>query len=167
LLGALGDFRDPALVRRALDLYLSNEFDPREADTPFHAAAKAINSPDLAWSFFKEHYDAILAKMPREIVGTAPSVGGGFCDPAHRKDLADFFQDRIGKLPGGLRTLAQTLETMDLCIALRNAQEESVREFLSGYLLGRLRSRREGRLAPTCPSGRSGGAATEPGLRST
>ncbi len=133
LLGALGDFRDPALVRRALDLYLGNEFDPREADTPFYAAAHAINSPDLVWTFFKEHYDAILAKMPREIVGTAPSVGGGFCDPAHRKDLADFFQDRVGKLPGGPRTLAQTLETMDLCIALRNAQEESVREFLSGY----------------------------------
>jgi cytosol alanyl aminopeptidase len=133
LLRALGDFRDPALVRRALDLYLSGEFDPREADTPFLAAAEAINSPDVAWSFFKEHYDAILATMPREIVGTAPSVGGGFCDPAHRKDVADFFQDRIGKLPGGPRTLAQTLETIDLCIALRDTQEGSVREFLSGY----------------------------------
>ncbi len=133
LLRALGDFRDPALVRRALDLYLDGEFDPREADTPFLTAAEAINSPDLAWSFFKEHYDTILARVPREIVGTAPSVGGGFCDAAHRKDLADFFQDRVGKLPGGPRTLAQTLETIDLCIALRDTQEGSVREFLSGY----------------------------------
>jgi alanyl aminopeptidase len=133
LLSALGDFPDPALVRRALALYLSNEFDPREADRAVYTAAEATNSPDVVWGFFKEHYDAMLAKVPREIVGNAPSVGGGFCDPAHRKDLADFFQDRVGKLPGGPRTLAQTLETIDLCIALRDTQEGGVREFLSGY----------------------------------
>ncbi|HEY4231769.1 MAG TPA: M1 family metallopeptidase, partial [Thermoanaerobaculia bacterium] len=130
LLRALGDFPDPALVRRALALYLTDEFDPREADVAVYTAADANNHPDLVWGFFKEHYDAMLAKAPREIAGNAPSVGGGFCDPAHRKDLADFFQDRIGKLPGGPRTLAQTLETIDLCIALRASQEGSVQEFL-------------------------------------
>ncbi len=133
LLRALGDFQDPALVRRVLALYLTDDFDPREADVAVHTAADATNSPDLVWGFFKEHYDAMLAKSPREIVGEAPSVGGGFCDPAHRKDVADFFQDRIGKLPGGPRTLAQTLETIDLCIALRASQQDSVQEFLSGY----------------------------------
>jgi cytosol alanyl aminopeptidase len=133
LLRALGDFQDPALVRRALALYLTDDFDPREADVAVITAGDATNSPDLVWGFFKEHYDAMLAKSPREIVGNAPSVGGGFCDPAHRKDVADFFQDRIGKLPGGPRTLAQTLETIDLCIALRASQEGSVQEFLSGY----------------------------------
>ena len=133
LLRALGDFPDPALVRRALDLYLTDDFDPREADVAVYTAAEANNHPDLVWGFFKEHYDAMLAKAPREIAGNAPSVGGGFCDPAHRKDLADFFQDRVGKLPGGPRTLAQTLESIDLCIALRASQEGSVEEFLAGY----------------------------------
>ena len=44
-----------------------------------------------------------------------------------------FFQGRIEKLPGGPRNLAQTLETIDLCIASRTVQEPSVREFLSKY----------------------------------
>jgi len=133
LFNAMGEFRDPALVRKALDLYLTDEFDPREADTAVYTAAHAGNRPEIVWEFFKQHYEAMLAKAPREIVGTAPSIGGGFCDPAHRKDLADFFQGRVEKLPGGPRTLAQTLESMDLCIALREAQEPSVREFLSSY----------------------------------
>ncbi len=98
-----------------------------------YAAAAPGNSPGIVWDYFKQHYDAMIAKAPREIVGYAPSIGGGFCDPSRRKDLAGFFQGRVEKLPGGPRTLAQTLETIDLCIAMRDAQEGSVRDFLSKY----------------------------------
>lgn len=133
ILKALGDFHDSALVRRALALYLTDEFDPREADDAVYTAAEPGNSPDLVWDFFKSHYDAMLARAPREIVGEAPALAQAFCDPAHRKDVAEFFQGRVEKLPGGPRTLAQTLEKIDLCIALRETQEPSVGEFLSGY----------------------------------
>ena len=133
LFHALGEFRQPDLVRRALALSLSDEFDSRESISVVTVAADTGNSPELAWDFFKEHYDAMLARQPRESVGDAPEIAKAFCDPAHRKDVADFFRGRIEKLPGGPRNLAQTLETIDLCIALRTAQEGSVKEFLAKY----------------------------------
>ena len=133
LLNALGSFRDPVLVRRALSLYLSDEFDSRESATILYTAAEPVNSPQIVWEFFKEHYEALLAKAPREIVGSAPEIALGLCDPGARRDVETFFQGRIEKLPGGPRNLAQTLETIDLCIASRTAQEPSVREFLAKY----------------------------------
>ena len=133
ILRALGDFRDPALVRRVLDLYLTDAFDQREAVRAVLTASEAGNSLAVVWDFSKQHYDAMLEKLPREIVGEAPEVAVGFCDAAHRKDVATFFEGRIDKLPGGPRNLAQTLETIDLCITLRKTQEGSVREFLSRY----------------------------------
>jgi alanyl aminopeptidase len=71
--------------------------------------------------------------MPREISGFLPLIGGEFCDPAHRREVAEFFQERASKLPGGPRNLAQALEGIDLCVASRAAQEPGVREFLKGY----------------------------------
>jgi alanyl aminopeptidase len=58
------------------------------------------------------------------------SIGRGFCDAQHRQDLEAFFKDKIGQSRGGPRILAQTLERLDLCIALRAAQQDSVTAFL-------------------------------------
>ncbi len=133
LLSALGSFRDPALAREALDLFLSKEFDAREAYGILFAATRAEENQMLLWDFVKANYDAIVARLPREITGFVPFLGGNFCDAGHRAEVASFFQDRAAKLPGGTRTLEQTLETIDLCIASRSAQESGVREFLKGY----------------------------------
>ena len=131
LLDALGAFPDPALVKQGFALFLGNEFDSRESSRTVYSAVRQPDSRQLVWDFFKENYDAIVAKTPREVTGTLPEVGDGFCDSAHRKELESFFQGRVEKLPGGPRVLAQTLETIDLCIASREAQEGGVRKFLT------------------------------------
>ena len=133
LLSALGSFRDPALAREALGLFLSKEFDAREAYGILFAASRDEDNKALVWDFVKTNYDAIVARMPREITGFVPYLGAGFCDAEHRAEVAAFFQERVAKLPGGTRALAQALETIDLCIASRSAQEPGVREFLKGY----------------------------------
>jgi cytosol alanyl aminopeptidase len=60
-------------------------------------------------------------------------IGGSFCDPEHRADLEAFFKDRAATAPGGPRILAQTLERMDLCIAMRAAHQSSVTTFLKKH----------------------------------
>ena len=133
LFSALGFFPDPALVQRAAALYLSSEFDPRESAAAIYSASGEDPGRQVVWDFVKQNYDAVLARTPREVTGTIPELGAGFCDAAHRKDVEDFFRGRIEKLPGGPRVLSQTLETIDLCIASRQAQEGSVKEFLKNY----------------------------------
>ncbi len=133
LFSALGFFRDPALVQRAAALYLSSEFDPRESAAAIYSGSGEDPGRQVVWDFVKQNYDAVLARTPREVTGTIPEFGAGFCDAAHRKDVEDFFRGRVEKLPGGPRVLSQTLETIDLCIASRQAQEGSVKEFLKNY----------------------------------
>jgi cytosol alanyl aminopeptidase len=133
ILRALGSFRDPALVREALDLFLSREFDAREGYVILFATTRVPQNQAILWDFVKANYDAIVARLPREITGLMPSLGASFCDENHRAEVAAFFEERAARLPGGTRTLEQTLEAIDLCIASRSAQEPGVRDFLKAY----------------------------------
>ncbi|HEX5229608.1 MAG TPA: hypothetical protein VFW44_17975, partial [Bryobacteraceae bacterium] len=62
-----------------------------------------------------------------------PSVGGTFCDSKHRIELDAFFADRVKDYNGGPRTLAQTLEGIDLCIAARKSMGPELAAFLDRY----------------------------------
>ena len=133
LLNSLGSFSDPALVREALALFLSADFDPRESDGILFSASQWETSRPLVWEFVTTNYDAIVARLPHEQTGIMPFFGASFCDPDRRKEVEAFFKDRAAKLPGGPRNLAQALEGIDLCIASKTAQEPGVREFLKTY----------------------------------
>ena len=62
-----------------------------------------------------------------------PFVASAFCDEHHRHDAAEFFEGRSTKYGGGPRNLAQTLESIDLCVAYKKAQQPSLTEFLERY----------------------------------
>jgi alanyl aminopeptidase len=62
-----------------------------------------------------------------------PNVGGTFCDAKHRNELDSFFVDRVKDYNGGPRTLAQTLEGIDLCIAARKSMTPELTAFLNRY----------------------------------
>lgn len=133
LLSALGSFRDEAIERAALDIVLSGELDIREADIIFWSGLDNPKSREMVYEFVKKNFDALAAKLPRDAVADMPFVGSSFCDKAHAADLESFFRDRVEKLAGGPRTLAQALEIIALCTAFKEAQQPSVIEFLGQY----------------------------------
>jgi hypothetical protein len=53
---------------------------------------------------------------------------GNFCEASSRDDIASFFRQH--PLPSAARTLTQTIERINNCIAFRSAQTGSVTEFL-------------------------------------
>ena len=59
---------------------------------------------------------------------TVTSSLGNFCDAASRDDVASFFKQH--PLPSAARTLAQTLERVNNCIAFKSKQTDSVTDFL-------------------------------------
>jgi alanyl aminopeptidase len=130
LLGGLGDFVDPTLVAENLRVSLSDDFDPRESMILIRGAAADRRTRQQAWDFVKQHYDRIVARMPADYGARLVSIGRGFCDVQHRQEIEGFFKDKVGQSRGGPRILAQNLERMNLCIALRAAQQDSVTAFL-------------------------------------
>jgi alanyl aminopeptidase len=138
LLDALGSFRNPELAKAALDLLLSKDFDLRETFYPLlFGPLSYVDTRDVPFEFVKQHLDALLKRLPREVgedfAAMLPLVGGSFCDAKHRADLDSFFSDRVKDYNGGPRTLAQTLEGIDLCIASRKSLTPELTAFLNQY----------------------------------
>jgi alanyl aminopeptidase len=133
LLFSLGSFQDPEIIKLALPIVLSDEFDSRESLNILFGPAQRRQTRDFAYDFVKQNWDALMAKLPTDTGAYLPYVAGGYCDAQHRQDVQDFFSGRSTKYTGGPRILAQMLESIDLCVAYKNAQGASVAEFLRAY----------------------------------
>jgi alanyl aminopeptidase len=131
LIWALGSFRDPELVRSGLGLVLDPAVDAREAMMLVWMASWDARTGEPLYAFVKEHYEALLRRVPEEFQAGLAGVGRGFCDAEKRADVAAFFTERNARIPGGPRVLAQVLESVDLCIAMKAAQGASVEAFLA------------------------------------
>jgi alanyl aminopeptidase len=133
LLFSLGSFQDPEILKAALPIVLSDEFDSRESFGILFAPAQRRQTRDFAYDFVKQNWDRLIAKLPTDSGSFLPYVAGGYCDSQHRQDVESFFSGRSTKYTGGPRILTQVLEGIDLCVAYKNAQEASVAEFLETY----------------------------------
>ena len=133
LLFSLGSFQDPEILKVALPIVLSDEFDSRESLNVLWGPTQWRQTRDFAYDFVKQNWDRLIAKLPTDTGSYLPYVAGGYCDSQHRQDVENFFSGRSTKYTGGPRILTQVLESIDLCVAYKNAQEASVAEFLQTY----------------------------------
>jgi cytosol alanyl aminopeptidase len=138
MLDALGSFRNPDLARASLDLLLSKDIDVRESFYPLlFGPISFVETRDIPFDFVKLHLDELLKRLPREVgedyAAMLPSVGATFCDAKDRNALDSFFAERVKDYNGGPRTLEQTLEGIDLCIAARKNIAPELTAFLNKY----------------------------------
>jgi alanyl aminopeptidase len=130
LVYALGAAKDPALAAAARELVLDPSLRDNEVLTPIWPQLDDPATRDTAWTWIKDHYQAILGRLPQhhggvQLVGT----GGRFCDEHHARDVEEFFGPKIQSIEGGPRALASTVENVRLCAARRAAQEASGKAF--------------------------------------
>jgi aminopeptidase N len=126
---ALADFQDRALILRGLERSLSPQL--RSQDTAIYLARFFGNAHAIgfAWAFIKEHWAALEPKVT--ISGGDVNLVrafGAFCDAHQRDEVAAFFAAH--PLPGAARTLTQTIEQIDNCMALREKQMPAVGAWL-------------------------------------
>ncbi len=131
MLTALGLFRDAGLAKEAQALVLSDDLDPRESFAILGAQSRHPATRAAAYDFVKTNFDALVKRLPRDSAAGFPSFAVGFCDDEHLADASIFFKDRAPQSVGGPRRLAQSLETLQLCSALRKQQSASVGAFLN------------------------------------
>jgi aminopeptidase N/puromycin-sensitive aminopeptidase len=118
---ALTVFEDPALLQRALEYSLSPDL--RRQDAHIYLA-RFLSNPAVnarAWDFVKQHWTELQPKLTafNGEVRVANALGS-FCTPQARDDVKAFFAKH--KLTGAARTVDQTIERMNNCIALREKQ---------------------------------------------
>ena len=128
---ALAHFRDPALIDRALEYSLTSKL--RSQDTAGFLARflREEGARARTWAFIKQHWPDLANRVA--IVGgdtTVVTALGAFCDTTSRDDIKAFFAAH--PLQSAARTLDQTVERIDNCVALRERQAPALAEWLGG-----------------------------------
>ncbi len=127
---ALAQFRDPALVKRALEYAVSGKM--RNQDAPLFIA-NILDQPesrDTAWEFVKAHWTAVQATFTPSSGAAVVDAAGSFCDARGREEVRDFFTRN--PVPAAEATLAGTLEQINNCAALRQSQRTHLADWLAG-----------------------------------
>jgi cytosol alanyl aminopeptidase len=133
---ALGSFRAPVLRQRAFELVLSDKLDPREASTILLQAGESAENAPALQQFLGEKLDTLLPRLPEEMMSRIPRWGANLCAAADRERYAQTFGPRVKTHPVSARSYAQTLETIDICIAGRKVQESRMSKYLAGKKSG-------------------------------
>ncbi|MBK9116580.1 MAG: ERAP1-like C-terminal domain-containing protein [Betaproteobacteria bacterium] len=131
VLNALGQFRDPALGARALALAFDPAIEARDGTQVVRAALQyAPTRPDaLAW--LDANFDRFGSRLPREHWSAVAYWADGTCTPAERERFVALLGPRLAAAEVGARAYRQSLERIDLCLALRDARAEPLNAFLA------------------------------------
>jgi aminopeptidase N/puromycin-sensitive aminopeptidase len=121
-------FRDPEAIARATDYIYSDRI--RTQDLPAVASAMFIDPATRAnaWSALKAHWAGVEKRAPASL-GRISGATSNFCDADSRKEVEAFITAHPTR--GSQRVLARVLDSIDTCIAFRNAQQTSFNEGLA------------------------------------
>ena len=120
LIGALGATRDAALAARVRDYGLSGAVQIGEMSRLYDAQMAEPENRAATWQWMTEHFDAFRARLSPFSQSKMPATfADGRCSDADADTLSGFFAPRVKNLIGGERGLAQTLEQVRQCGALR------------------------------------------------
>jgi cytosol alanyl aminopeptidase len=130
--GSLGSFADKTLLRRALDLMLTDQIKMQDS---FYIASVAMMWPDsrpLVRTWVKDHLTELKGKMPDYLLARLTGVVGTICDRDERDASARLFEEALKGTEGAERALRQALEAADVCIDLRGRESGNLKRRLGG-----------------------------------
>jgi len=127
---ALGDFTDPALVQRGLEYALSSELRSQDTATYLYRFLANPDTNARAWAFVKQHWSTLAPKFSIALGDvTVVRALQSFCDVKSRDDIRSFLASH--KLPAASRSIDQTLERINSCVAMKDKQAPSLQSWLS------------------------------------
>jgi len=126
-LGALARTRDPALTVRLLDTVAGDGYSAPEL---FRALYRQIAWPEsraAAWAWVQENFDEIIDASGGIFgVRAAAGLGSSFCSAQRAAEFEALIRDNAERLTGFERALAQSMEQIELCMALNEAQGDDM-----------------------------------------
>ena len=129
-LNALGDFREPALIDRALQQSLSSDMRSQDLALYLDGFFRNPTARPRAWSFLIAHWTELEPKLT--IVGNDTRIAGAFgrfCDASSRDAVKAFTTSH--PLPGAARTIDQAMERIEHCSTLRDKEAPAVAAWLA------------------------------------
>ena len=122
---ALGDFRDPALVRRAAELTLTQEIPTQDVGFLLMRLLANRAAREVTWQFIQENWAALAKRLPPMMVSRLIEATASLQTREHRKQVAIFF--RAHPVETATRALKLALERFDLNEELRRRAGRDLR----------------------------------------
>ena len=120
LMMALVSFGDPALAQKGLGILLDPAFDVRETWTALYAAYPWNPTRRAPHDFIVANYDALAGRVERDSPGRWSRFASGLCSAKDRAEVEAFWTLRAPANAGAERELAKTLESIELCMRLKD-----------------------------------------------
>ena len=134
--GALARVEEPALVKKLQNAVLTGSVKGTEAVGIIFRQMVRVATTELTYAWIKENDEAVINMVPETFrSGTVPAFGGAFCSKQRADDWQAFIQSHADKLPGYERSLAQTVESIQLCAAIKQAKEDELVAAFKNYKL--------------------------------
>jgi len=124
-LGALTSTQDKGIATKLLGLALDEDspLTGRQANVIVGGLLRSDMHGDDTWAWFKDNFATFVdRKVPDVRLGGMPGFGGRFCSNEGRDEVKAFFESQADIIPGYERSLAQTVERIELCAALKDAK---------------------------------------------
>ena len=130
LLSAISANTDEEFTKEIRDWILSDKLRGNEIYGILFSQIGDKDKIDGMWQWTQDNFEAFKTRIPTWFQGRMPMIGSGFCDLEKKKELTDFFDPIIEGLSGGPRSLAQTEEGIDLCIAKLEHDKPMLKAYL-------------------------------------
>jgi aminopeptidase N len=118
---ALGCAQDPQVAGQARALVLDKRTDiDTTSRIVFLQMADPVTRP-ATWSWLSSKREPLLERVPGFLLSYFARLGMPLCSPAEREQFDAVLGARLAKASGGELEVARTRETIDDCIALRQA----------------------------------------------
>jgi len=125
----LARFRDPLLVKRALDFAVSSQVRNQDAAIQFVTPLRDVETRNQAWDYVKANWDKVHAQLTESMGGYLVSAMGSFCSAAARDDVSSFFATH--KVAAADVEQKHAIEHINGCITFRSEQEQNLKKWLS------------------------------------
>jgi len=121
---ALGRVTDPSLLPRVRELALSDTFGPRETLSLLMSATSTRQTGLDNWQWVSNNFEQIIGLIPGQRRRQTPMFALALCSQEGMDQLRKLFARHGDLAPGHQRSLAQTEEGLQLCMAMTGQAEK-------------------------------------------
>jgi aminopeptidase N/puromycin-sensitive aminopeptidase len=123
------EFTNPALVTRTLDMVAAGKVRNQDSWILLAMLLRNRDTQQQAWTYIKEHWDAIHAQFTTSSGNRVVGAAGSFCSTEKHAEVLAFFNTH--KVAASERELKIAGDNIDSCVQLRQAQEGHLQSWLA------------------------------------
>jgi len=126
-IGSLARVEDPELVKKLQNVLLAGDFKGVEAVGVIFRQMFRVATTEQTFAWITKNAEVVIDMVPETFrTSIVPAFGGAFCSTLRANDWQAFIQSHADRLPGYERSLAQTIESIHLCAAIKQAKAEEL-----------------------------------------